>query len=121
MSLIKNHREQLLPKCGYEKALRKQGSPTLAKTPTSVAKEVVGDYTRWADIAIGCVQFVDGEPVNASLRFGLTRQCEGLRASIGGRDGRAECFLMSLKQVDEVIERLEILKVMQFGGQGAIE
>ncbi|PKF60637.1 hypothetical protein CW745_13990 [Psychromonas sp. psych-6C06] len=107
--------------CKNEKALREQGHSILTKTPTTVVKEVSGDYTRFSDIAIGCVQFLAKEPVKANLRVGQTRQCNGVRLSISGRAGRAELFLTSPEQVDELVERLEVLKLMQFGRQGAIE
>lgn len=121
---MSGHREMLLPESlnnGHEKALRKQGSSILSTTPTKALQEVEGDYTRFSDIAIGCMQFVKREPVEAFLRVGKTRQCEGLRLSINGRGGGAECFFTCAEQVDALIERLEVLKVMQFGDVGVIE
>ncbi len=120
---MSTHRKALLIKpltSGNEKALRKQGSSALARTPTTVVKEVIGDYTRFEDIAIGCVQFIDKQPVRAHLHVGKTRQCNGIRLSVSSRASRTEVFFTSAEQVNELVERLEVLKMMQFGPQGVI-
>ena len=111
---MRNHREMLLPS-GNEKALREQGS-TLPTTPTKALEEVVGDYQPFSELAIACLQFVDHEPMHASLRVApAKRYGAALRVSINGRDGRAACFLTNAQQIDDLIERLEKLKEDTFG------
>lgn len=99
---------------GNKKALREQGQ-ILPTTPTKALKEVGGEYTPFADIAINGVQFVEREPVHARLWVGQARDTrDGVRVAIGGRDGRAELFLKSADEVDALINRLNQLRMMQF-------
>lgn len=101
---------------GNEKTLRKQGLSTLTKKPTTGFKQVQGDYQRFGDVAIICSQKLEGAVIVASLRVARTRQCQGVRLGINGRESRAECFLTSAGQIDDLIERLTILKAQEFGG-----
>lgn len=115
-------RHLLIADGGNEKALREQGSSVLPTTPTKALKEVVGDYQSFSEVAISCLQFVEHEPFQASLRVAPTkRQCIGLRVSINGRDGRAACFLTNEQQVDDLIMRLTKLKIDTFGKSEVVE
>jgi len=111
---MSRNNEQLLTS-GNEKALLEQGS-VLPTTPTKALKVVEGDYQPFSGIAISCLQFIEHEPCSASLRVSAAkRHGTGLRVSINGRDGRAACFLTNAQQIDELVMRLEKLKVDMFG------
>ena len=98
------------------KALREQGLTTIAKAPTKAQGEVVfGEYQRFNQVAIRAVQFVDQHPVTASCRVMRSHRVNGVRVAINGRDGRAECFLISEGQIDELVDRLTSLKTELFG------
>lgn len=95
-----------------EKALLEQGSVLAPKTPTKAQLDtVVGDYQPFKDVAIDCLQYLGQTPRNAFLRAGLAqRYGEGIKLSISGREGRAECFLTEVQQVDDLIYRLAELR-----------
>lgn len=96
---------------GNEKALREQGQTLQLKTPTkALGKEVSGDYQAFENVAINCMQFVNQQPAHAFLRVAKSRQQHGVRLSINGRGGRAECVLSNVEQVDDLIYRLEKFK-----------
>lgn len=109
---MSKYRELLLMRNENEKALLEQGSVLIPKAPTKAHSDTVnGDYQPCKDVAIDCLQYLGQTPRNAFLRACLAdRYGEGIKLSISGREGRAECFLTTTQQVDDLIFKLAHLR-----------
>lgn len=114
---MSQYRHLLIADGGNEKALREQGSSTLPTTPTKALEGVTGDYQAFDNVAIECSQTVDHLPVRASLRVRKAKRDHGVSISINGRDGRANCLIENEVAIDELIERLQLIKNDLFGNK----
>lgn len=95
--------------CENEKALGKQGL-VITTEQTKAQRDITEDYQSFSEVAIICSQSGRNKLANTMLRVTKSRQQLGIRLSINGRDGRSECLLTSVGQIDDLMFRLTKLK-----------